>query len=285
MPLKAGYSAAWIKEAGSSAIRMALFLRYLQASWLFRAVPWHFFQLNSDYFNEEKGIFSKLDLDACIPSPWRLRQTLYDRERVPDTFPVFAKPEWGQNARGIVRLDNRDEYVRFSARVIRSAMPYLVQEAATGREEYEIYYLRSADDPDGCATLSITQVINTGATHPINSIHNPATSYLDITGSFSGPECTSLWDMLKNIGRFRMARICLKANSRHDLLEGRFQVVEMNLFLPMPLVLLAANVETERKMTLIREIMSMVARLVAALPKRKAHKAIFFRKILAHYRS
>lgn len=286
MPLTAGYSVTWRKEAGKSAIRLMLLLRYLQASWLFRAVPYRFFQLNSDYFSEEKGIFSKLDLDEYIPLRWRLRQTVYDPQRLPETFPVFAKPEWGQNAIGIVRLDNGDEYTRFSARARRSSIPYLVQAAATGHEEYEIYYLRSPEDPEECAALSVTQVINTGtATYPINSIHNPATSYLDLTDSLSGTERTSLWHMLKSIGRFRMARLCLKANSRRDLLRGRFQVVEINLFLPMPLVLLAANVEAERKMTHIRELMGIVARLVATLPKRRREKAIFFRKVLAHYRN
>lgn len=285
MPLKARYSAAWRKEIGKSTIRISLLLRYLQASWLFGAVPWHFFQLNSVYFNEDKGIFSKLDLNEHIPTRWRLQQVLYDSLRVPTAFPVFVKPEWGQNAMGIVRLDNRYEYESFAVRARQSAIPYLVQEAAMGHEEYEIYYLRSPDQPDECAVLSVTQVINTSCgKHPINSIHNPATSYLDLTMSFSELERTSIWHMLRSIGWFRMARLCLKANSRKDLLQGHFQVVEMNLFLPMPLVLLAGNVDAQRKMALLQELMDTVAQLVATIPIMQRKKAIFFRKLLAHYR-
>lgn len=240
--------------------------------------------MNSDYFNENKGIFSKLEMDDLIPSKWRLRQEPYDQKRLPVAFPVFAKPEWGQNAMGIVRLHNASEFMEFGRRARRAAVPYIVQQAAAGRREFEVYYLRSPERPDEQGAFFVTQVINRARTAlPINSVHNPDTSYRDITTTFAQDQLKALWEQVKTIGRFRMARLCLKANSRRDLLQGHFQVVEINLFLPMPLVLLADNVQPGRKIALARQLMGTVARLVATIPKGKK-KSIFFPKLVAHYR-
>lgn len=265
-------------------IRFLLILRYLQASWRCGAIPWNFFQLNSDYFNEDKGIFSKLDLDDLIPDQWRLQQEPFDPGRIPADYPVFAKPEWGQNGLGIVRLGSEKEFLNFIPRASRSTVPYILQQAARGSREFEVYYLRSPASPDAYDAFFITEVINRQRTfQPINSVHNPDTSYFDITSIFARGQLQSLWSLVEGIGRFKMARLCLKANSPWELLAGRFQVVEMNLFLPMPLVLLAGNVAQADKAALVRQLMETVARLVGTLPKRKK-KFIFFRKTLAHLR-
>jgi hypothetical protein len=250
-------------------------------------VPWNFFQLNSNYFNEAKGIFSKLEMDNHIPDQWRLAQYYFDREMVPESYPVFIKPEWGQNSIGIVRADNESEYQAFDRQIReKKAMPYIVQQTAPGRIEFEIYYLRSPEIPDDFAVLSITQVVNTGRVlHPINSIHNPDTAYLDITPTFSAQELQDIWNYMKVTGNFRMARVCLKTDSKEDLLQGMFQIVEINLFLPMPLVLLSKNVREEKKQQLIEAIMMICARLVKTIPRNETGKSIFFRKMKAHYRS
>lgn len=263
-----------------------LVFQYLFACLRYGAVPWNFFQLNSTYFNEAKGIFSKLEMDSHIPGQWRLPQYYFDREVAPESYPVFLKPEWGQNSIGIVRVDNESEYLAFDSLVREKAMPYIVQQTASGRIEFEIYYLRSPELPDDFAVFSITQVVNSSQVrHPINSIHNPYTAYLDITPTFSARELQDIWNYLRTIGNFRMARICLKADSKEDLLQGTFQVVEINLFLPMPLALLAKNVREEKKLQLIEAIMMVTARLVKTIPSNETGKSIFFRKMKAHYRS
>lgn len=219
-----------------------------------------------------------------IPEKWRLRQKPYDDKRVPDGFPVFAKPEWGQNSMGIVRLENARQFQDFAPRARRSAVPYIVQQAAQGRREFEVYYLRSPEHADDCDAFFVTETVNrSGTDHPINSVNNPDTFYRDITATFTARQRQKLWELVRTIGRFRMARLCLKASSHHELLKGRFKVVEMNLFLPMPLVLLADNVGAGNKLQLVRQLTDTIARLVAGLPKGR-RKAIFFRKVLAHYR-
>ncbi len=260
-------------------------LGYLAACVRHRAVPWNFFQLNSNYFNEGKGIFSKLEMDTYIPGQWRLQQYYFDRELVPKIFPVFLKPEWGQNSIGIVRVHNEVEYRAFDRRAEKTTLPYIVQQAASGRREFEIYYLRSPENSDDCAVLSITRVTNSNEVrYPINSIYNPDTAYRDITSSFSEQELQKIWNYLKIIGSFRMARVCIKAASKNALLLGIFQIVEINLFLPMPLILLANNVADEKKQKMIGEIMTVAARLVKKIPRNETGKSIFFSKMKAHYR-
>ncbi len=267
-------------------IRIMLVFWYLYFCVRERTVPWHFFQLNSKDFNNVKGIFSKLEMDTHIPDQWRLNQYYYNKKKVPDVFPVFLKPEWGQNSNGIIRVHNAVEYCKADQHIRDTAIPYVVQHAATGREEFEVYYLRSPENSQEYGVFSITRVKNrSGMRHPINSIHNPETAYQDVTSTFSEKEKQDLWNSLNSVGDFRMARVCIKADSKEAVLRGMFQIVEINLFLPMPLILLATNVDEKKKHFLIREIMTIVARLVKKIPHNETGKSIFFRKMEVHYRS
>lgn len=86
-------------------LRSLLVFWFIFYSLRYRTKPWNFFQLNHTYFNKGKNIFSKMDLDRHIPYQWGLKQYLDDGKIVPE-FPVFVKPEWGQNSHGVgVALD------------------------------------------------------------------------------------------------------------------------------------------------------------------------------------
>ena len=262
-------------------IRICLVFSYLWACLRYWVIPWNYFGLNSTYFNKKKGIFSKLEMDSVIPSRFRLRQTYYDPEKPPRRYPVFIKPEWGQNSNGIVCVNNPKEYQAFQNGIDTTDMPFIVQDAAAGKKEFEIYYLRSPDNSDECAFLSITQVTNICRKHhPINSIHNPCTVYRDITQTFSSKELQAIWFSLRKIGRFRMARVGLKAADRMGILKGEFHIVEINLFLPMPLVLLTENVGLFEKNRIMKKTMSIAAKLAKAIPKKESGKAIFFQKFI-----
>ena len=250
------------------------------------AIPWRYFQLNGNYFNKQKGIFSKLDLDANFPKHMRLKQYYYNADETPKSYPVFIKPEWGQNSNGILCVYNDMEYRGVNTLAKKNNMPFIVQQAASGIKEYEIYYLRSSDNKDEYSFLSITQVINKGReSYPINSIHNPDTSYFERTSGFSADEMQVIWRTLKTIGNFRMARVGVKANDITNLLSGEFHIVEINLFLPMPLVLLAENVNIEEKHKIVKTTMSLASELVKSIPKKETGKWIFFRKMIAHYKT
>jgi hypothetical protein len=75
---------------------------------VYKSKPWRFSQLNKKYFNEEKGIFSKLEIEENIPLKWKLKNLLIKsnkdisslKEEITKkfSFPIFLKPEWGQNS-------------------------------------------------------------------------------------------------------------------------------------------------------------------------------------------
>lgn len=264
-------------------IRVCLVVWYLLACLRYRVIPWNYFGLNSRYYNRGKGIFSKLEMDAVIPERYLLNQYYYDPDKIPARYPVFLKPEWGQNSNGIVRVHTKKAYKAFRNVSSAAKLPFIVQEAAVKKTEFEIYYLRSPDNGNNAAFLSITEVIDTGKTpYPINSIHNPCTCYRDITDTFSGRELEAIWDCLRRIGNFRMARVGLKADSRKGIITEDFQIVEINLFLPMPLVLLSDNVGLIEKQRIMQQTMFIAARLARDIPGKESGRHIFFQKILPH---
>lgn len=265
-------------------VRMVLIFWCIASCLRRRVSPQLFFQLNSEYFNPGKNIFSKLDMDRVIPDRWRLRQIEDDGHVVPE-MPVFLKPEWGQNSHGIYLIQTeRDlEAARRKRRVKKAS--YLFQEAAREKREFEIFYIRSATDNSRFAMLSITEVKNSShADLYINGVHNADSSYHDITDDFSAEEQQRLWSMLKGVGRFRIARVGVRANSRSELLAGIFHIIEINIFLPLPLFLLDREIGWSRKHQFIRKSMAIAADLIVHLPARKKRRAIFFRQLIAHYR-
>lgn len=265
--------------------RVSLVFWYLFSCLRYRTIPWNFFQLNGAYFSKRKGIFSKLEMDKHIPQRWRLKQYYYKPHKSPGSYPVFLKPEWGQNSNGIVRVYNKEEYRDFQRVADTTDLPFIVQDAASGKKEFEIYYLRSPDNDDEYSFLSITQVNNScGESYPINSIYNSSTRYIDKTRLFSADELKIIWKFFSQVGRFRMARIGLKADNINDLLKGEFHIIEINLFLPMPLVLLTENVGRDEKKRILRFTMSLAARLVKEIPSAETGQRIFFRKMKAHYK-
>jgi D-alanine-D-alanine ligase-like ATP-grasp enzyme len=242
--------------------------------------------LNGKYFNELKGIFSKLDIDELIPRQYRLLQSLFSAENIPKKYPVFLKPEWGQNSNGINRVDNTTEFLQFVEASPNLKIPYIVQEAALEKKEFEIYYLRSPNDKDRYLFLSITEVINrSGESYPVNSIYNSSTIYSEVTASLAAEELEDVWQAVKDIGGFRMARVGVKADDLSLLLRKQFKIIEINLFLPMPLILLAENVSRTEKLSAIRKTMTFAAQLVKTIPQSEKGKWIFFRKMRAHYKT
>ncbi|MBU2644000.1 hypothetical protein KKI24_04785 [bacterium] len=266
-------------------------IKFWMISWFiyfclrFRIDPWKFFQLNADYFNKEKGIYSKLEINQLIPYKWRLKQLVYDRNAGPWSYPVFLKPEWGQNSYGIYRADTPEDFMGVQEKIAKKKLTYLLQEAANEKREFEIYYIRQADNPDACAMLTITEVQNSyeGA-FPINGVNNIHTTYTDLTRHFSEPDARIIWDHVKSIGNFRMARVCAKANSEEDLLQGAFHIVEINLFTPMPINLLDRNVSWKHKLSFIKTGMLFLAENARAISASQERKNVFFRKLAMHHK-
>lgn len=267
-------------------IRFLLIFWFIYYAFRHGAWPWRFFQLNAPYFNSRKGIFSKLGIDNCIPAPWRLAQGPLNPELQPSSFPVFFKPEWGQNSHGIFRVDDPAEFESGCRRVADKDIDYIVQEAARETREFEVFYIRDASEKNRHTTFSITEVINTDEDPlPINGIYNKNTVYHDCTQQFSADELEKIWAHFKSICEYRIARVGLRADSREDFLAGIFHVIEINLFIPLPLSLLDSKMSWPRKISFIKKAMEHAALAVKAIPPEQARKAIFWRKVVAHFRT
>ncbi|GAA3918788.1 hypothetical protein [Litoribacillus peritrichatus] len=261
-------------------IRLLLIVSYILSCLRLRVGPWRYFQLNASYFNENKGIYSKLDIDNLIPEQWRLQQWVDGHGQEPTSYPVFVKPEWGQNSKGIQRADNAEALNLIRSERKPSQVQHLVQEAATGKIEFEIFAVPSENNIEHYQVLSITKVLNDGdAEFPINGIYNKHTHYQDITDQFSDEDLDRLWAHLKQIGQFRISRFGVRADSIKALLDGRFKVIEINLFLPMPLVLLTKNTSVSSKFSFVFQCMWLLAKVTKTIPVEQNKRPIFFQKL------
>jgi len=242
---------------------------------LIRTKPCKYFQLNSPWFNERKGVFSKMDLDRLIPERWRLQQRYDDGVSTPGSFPVFLKPEWSENAKGIHRADNPEELRLIRQKIAASKAPYLLQEGASHRREFEIFCLRDYRDSSRYSVFSITETINRREPNPINSIHNRDTHYQDLTDQFSEEQKSVVYGYLNRIGPFAISRLSVRAQSPQQLVAGHFQVIELNLYTPMPIHMLDPKYRLRDLWKMIRQTMMSLARLTRARDKSLVEKPVY----------
>ncbi|RTZ72422.1 MAG: hypothetical protein DSZ00_08355 [Gammaproteobacteria bacterium] len=266
-------------------LRPALIASYLYCCLRTGAAPWRYFQLNAPWFDAENRLFSKQRMDSSIPPEWRLRQLpLADAESW-HRWPAFLKPEWGQNGRGIHIARDAGEYRRKREELLQARIPYLVQESAPGKREFELFYVRHAAEPARPAVLSLTETVNgNGDTWPIHSIFNQGTTYLDITHELSRGQLDSLWAMMERLGPFRIARIGLRSDSLQALLKGEFRIIEINLFVPLPLALLDGRKSLRERQRFIARSMAALAEATRALPPDQPRKPIFWPMLLLNTR-
>jgi hypothetical protein len=237
--------------------------------------PCKYFQLNSEIFNEDKGIFSKIDIDQLIPEKWRLPQYYDDGVKLPGRYPVFVKPEWGQNSSGIFRADDEASLRRIRQKTESSRIQYLVQEAAPAKMEFEIFSILHHQDKDRFAELTITQALNNTEEYPVNGVYNANTRYREITESLSDTQIETLWALLGEIGRFNISRVGLRADSVEAMLAGRFHVIEINLFIPMPINMLDARYHFADLWKQAKYYMMALARVTKTRNKALKEKPVF----------
>lgn len=267
-------------------IRGLLILHYMVFCLRFLTIPWRYFQLNARYFNNQKKIFSKQDLDALTPAEWRLKQYIDKPELAPTRYPVFAKPEWGQNSTGVHCIHNYTELAALRASPGYHVQNYLIQEAAIGTIEFEVFVVKHPLQVGQFAVMSITQVINNSTDKfPVNGIYNNDTRYQDITHQLTPTEQQQLWQELSRMGDFTLARYSLKADSLAALLQRQFKLVEVNLYVPMPLSLLSHNLTRLQKYQLLYKTTHSLAQLAQQLNSTKVTQGIFFNKLIAARRS
>ncbi len=251
----------------------------LDCVWL-RTKPCKYFQLNARDFNADEGIFSKLEIDQLIPPKWRLSQVYDDREHLPQRFPVFLKPEWGQNANGIFRADDAVALAEAREETSDSKAKYLIQEAASEAVEFEIFSILDDRDSDRYAHLTVTEVINDKESYPVNSIFNANTRYQEISDQLTDSQKARLWALMGEIRRFGISRVGLRADSVKEMLAGRFHVIEINLYVPMPINMLDQRYGFWALWKMVRQYMMSLARITKARDRNQPEKPVFTKLML-----
>ena len=118
-------------------------------------------------------------------------------------------------------------------------MNNIIQEAATEAREYEVFWVLSADDESKPAVLTVSEAVNLSVDEfPINSIKNANTIYRELTPHLTNEELGAIWKHVSSLGRFVISRVGLRADSIDALVRGEFHIIEINLFVPMPIHIL-----------------------------------------------
>ena len=261
-------------------IRLLLIASYIFNCCRLRVAPWKFFQLNARYFNEQRDLFSKLDMDQRIPKRWRLEQFMDLGQRNPSHYPVFVKPEWGQNSQGISRADNLQQLQKIRKQRKNKDLHYIIQTAAPGTREFEVFIIPKKDQLEQISVISITETCNgDDDALPINGIYNPNTYYEDQLPQLNHEQQQKLWGHLQKIAEFRIARYGLRADSLEDLVRGDFHVIEINVYVPMPLILLVKEVKVKDKIKFVLNAMQHLAAITKTIPDSQPSKSVFFKKL------
>jgi hypothetical protein len=257
-----------------------MILTYIASCFRIGTVPWRYWQINSRYFSAEQGVFSKLSTDLLIPPQWRLTQSVDSDSLTPSSYPVFLKPEWGQNAHGIHRAEDHKQLQTLRTRLKKEPQRYLLQEAAPGQREFELFSIDSNRSDDKHDIFTVTEAKNESEEFPINSKYNRHTRYVDITSEFSAEQQQAMAGFLSEIGEFGISRMSVRADSNEDLLAGNFHVIEINLFLPMPINLLDESYSWSQKLRFIRKSMMSLAQATKLIKHSEYKQPIFARMML-----
>lgn len=261
-------------------ITIILIITYVLSCARIATAPWRYWQLNARYFSNEKGVFSKLSMDSLIPERWKLVQTIDSDALVPSRYPVFLKPEWGQNAHGIYKIDTPSQLTQIRKQLASHPTRYLLQEAAPGQREFELFSIDINQDDDHHDVFTVTEAINTSEHYPINSKYNQFTRYADITSQFTTAQLDRLAAYLSQTGKFGISRMSVRADDLNALIEGDFHIIEINLFLPMPINLLDADYSWREKWHFIRSSMMSLARATKMIKPVDNPQPIFTRMMM-----
>lgn len=261
---------------------LSYFTLWCLKSWI---NPRNFFQIHAKFFNEKKWIFSKLDLESHIPEKWRLTSykvtswdTVLDLKKQ-HGFPFIWKPEWWQNAHWVRMIRDENDLENFLYETKNSEISYLVQEYSDFDKEFEVSYTK--DHSWEISIWSIVESKNIDNTN-INSIHGK-TKYHELLDTVSSDDIEKIKRILLQLNDFKLARVGLKADSISDFISEKFKIYEINIFIPLPLILLADNISSWKKHNFLKAYTKNMTTLTKHREKSK-YKEVFFRKIFLHYK-
>lgn len=249
--------------------------------------PYLFFQIHTRYFNLEKWYFSKYEIEKDIPNKWKLESIYIEKKTTKEeilknfNFPLFWKPEWWQNSHGITYIKDSTDLITFIQKTKDKKIQYLVQKSSIYLNEYEICFSKDPDNISEVIIHSIVQSVNVPWTF-ISWIH-AKTQYIEVMVNYSQEEINQLKTYILEVGDFTLWRIGLKANSCEEMIDWKFQIFEINIFIPLPLKLLANNISIEEKEDFLRYWTLTLSQLTK-IRKKTPYIEIFLRQIILHYK-
>ncbi len=215
-----------------------------------------------------------------IPAKWRLHQQRLDDAYMPASFPVFLKPEWGQNSVGIERADNEHQFRMLSRQMQNGPVQYLVQHAAPEAREFEIFTTFTGEASEHPDYLTVTETVNGTHKYPINGINNQDSKYCDITNTLTPSELTKISGYVREIGHFGQSRLSVRADTIEQLINGDFHVIEINLFTPMPIHLMDDKHSVFNKIRSALTVSGSLARVTRDMGHKPNAPAVFIRMTL-----
>jgi hypothetical protein len=113
---------------------------------------------------------------------------------------------------------------------------------------------------------------------PINSINNPNTFYRELTTSLNEEQLSAIWVHMRTFGRFGISRVGLRSDNIDALVNGDFHVIEINLFVPMPINLLDPDKTLRQRVLAILNTTWHLAQITKHIPKDQVPQSVFFKK-------
>ena len=107
--------------------------------------------------------------------------------------------------------------------------------------------------------------------------------YKDRSTEFTSDEIKTLKSHLQQLPHFKIARIAVKTDSRETLISGNFNIIEINLFAPMPIHLLDKNHNNAYKNKFIFNSMKKLAIISAKASKKDFKPFLFYKIVRRHY--
>lgn len=273
-------------------LRIKIVLYYIFNCFRLKVLPWNYFQINWWFFNEKKWIFSKIEIEKDIPKKWKLK-SLNINFPINDKkisqlenelwFPLFLKPEWWQNSFWIIAVKNKKELIKNLNKISKSKISYIAQQAANYSKEFELFFIKDPDDFNKTKLISWVESKNkSGIKQYINWV-DLNTTYHNILWKLKKSEISKINKNINKLQNFKLWRIWLKADSINDLIEGNFEIFEINIFIPFPLHLLDKNISNLDKNKFIIDFTYSLAKLTKNINFTWIKKNIFFPKIKKYY--
>jgi hypothetical protein len=112
----------------------------------------------------------------------------------------------------------------------------------------------------------------------MNSINNANTYYRELTASLSTEQLDAIWTHMRAFGRFSISRVGLRADSIDHMVNGDFHVIEINLFVPMPINLLDPVKTLKQQIATVLHTTWHLAQITKHIPEEQEHQSVFFKK-------